>query len=161
AARDGVRGWGRERRVRRDVHQNHQQLDAGDAVDEAVVDLGDERAAVAFDAVDEVEPPQRLVPAEPALEEPRGELAELVQVAGRVQAHGHDVPADIEVGIPLPGRVGEVEGGVDDALLVARDEVDRVLDVLDELVVGYLTLEHGDGADVHGRVFPLEVQEGG
>src|SRR3970282_2968037 len=122
AARDGVRGWGRERRVRRDVHHYRQQLDAGDAVDEAVVDLEDERAAAAFDAVDEVELPQRLVAAEPALEEARGERAELVQVAGRVQAHGHDVPADIEVGIPLPGRVGEVEGGGDGGLLLAVDK---------------------------------------
>src|SRR3972149_4811866 len=44
---EGLRGWGRRRRVGGDVQHYHHQLDAGDAVDEAVVDLGDEGGAVA------------------------------------------------------------------------------------------------------------------
>src|SRR3989304_4748550 len=68
----GAGGGGGGGGLGRDVHHYHQEVDAGDAVEEAVVDLGDERAAVAFDAVDEVELPQRLVAAEPALEEERG-----------------------------------------------------------------------------------------
>ena len=73
------------RRFRRllEVEEDGGDVDAGDAVDHAVVGLADDREAAVLEALDQPQLPQRLRAVELLGEEARGEVAELLLAAGR------------------------------------------------------------------------------
>ena len=73
------------RRVGRQVEHQLHEVGAGDAVDHAVVDLGDERPAVVGQALDQPQLPQRLGHVQPLAEDAAGEVAQLL-VAARARA---------------------------------------------------------------------------
>ncbi len=76
--RPGVRD---RRRVGREVEQHRRQIDAGDAVDQRVVGLGDQREAVVLQALDQPHLPQRLGAVELLGEDPRGQVLQLLPAA--------------------------------------------------------------------------------
>ena len=65
-------------RLGRRVQQHHADADGGDAVDERVVHLGQQRGAVALEAVDHVQLPQRPRAVQPARHLARDVGGELV-----------------------------------------------------------------------------------
>ena len=85
-------------RLRGRVEQDGADVDRGDAVDQRVVHLGQQRDALAAgDALDDRELPQR----PRAVQAPRqllaDELGQLVRAAGRRQGGAADVPAEVEL----------------------------------------------------------------
>ena len=80
-----------------DVEQDRRDVDARDAVDQAVVRLGDHREAPALDLVDEPDLPQRLRAVEALGEHAPGHVAQLLEARGRRQRGVADVVAGVEV----------------------------------------------------------------
>ena len=72
------------------------EVDAGDAVDQRMVGLGDQREAVALEALDQPHLPQRLRAVEALGEDPRGQAQELVLGAGLGQRGVADVVLEVE-----------------------------------------------------------------
>ena len=61
-------------------------------------------------ALDQVHLPERVVAVQAALEDPRGLLGELAQVAGRGQRELAHVVVEVDLGLLGPERVVEAEG---------------------------------------------------
>ena len=149
------------RRVRLGVEQHRGEVDAGDAVDERVVGLGDQREAVALEALDEPRLPQRLGAVELLGVDARGERAQLLLRAGRGQRGVADVVLEVEARVVDPHRPARLDRRERELLAVARDEVQPPADLVDEVdVAGRRTLEDHHRADVHVRRRPLLRQEG-
>ena len=105
------------------------------AVDERVVHLRQHRVAPAREALDERDLPQRPRAVQPARHLGADELGELRVAAGRRQPRHAHVPADVEVVVVDPDRVGDPRRGVLQALAVARNEVQPRADALDQPLV--------------------------
>ena len=101
----GVRPTGH--RVR--VEQHGREVDAGDAVDERVVRLADQREAVALEALHEPHLPERLRAVEPLGEDAPGQQRELVVVARRGQRGVADVVLEVEARVVDPDRLARPE----------------------------------------------------
>ena len=78
------------------VDEHAADVDAVDAVDEAVVALGDDREPVVGEALDEVDLPERAGPVERARLDPGDELLELLVRAGAREGAAADVVAEVE-----------------------------------------------------------------
>ena len=144
------------------VEQHGRDVDARDAVDQAVVRLRDHREAPALDAVDEPDLPQRLAAVQPLGEHAPGQVAQLLEAGGLGQRGVAHVVAGVEVRVVDPHRPRLGERRERELLPVARHEVHARVELLDELVVaGRLALEQQARADVHVGAGVLEREEGG
>ena len=127
-----------------------------------MVALADDREAVALEALDQPQLPERLRAVELLGEDPRGEVAQLLLGAGRGQGGLADVVVEVQVGVVDPDRAPLAER--DEAKLLAepRDEVEARLDVVAELVVGRRrAVEDDRRGDVHVGTAALHVEECG
>ncbi len=119
--------------------QGGDELGAGDAVHHAVVDLRDDGEAVALEALDDPELPQRLLAVEALGEDAPDHALELTLGSRSGQPRVAHVVADVEGGVVHPDGV-LLERRVGQALAVARDAIESRGDVL------------LDAADVEGAV---------
>ncbi len=156
----GRRGGGG--RIRLEVEQDGGYVNPGDAVDQRVVALADDREAVALEALDQPQLPERLRAVELLGEDPRGEVAQLLLGARRRQGGLADVVVEVEVGVVDPDRAALAEGDEAELLAEARDEVQARLDVVAELFVGRRrAVEDDHRGDVHVGAASLHVEECG
>jgi hypothetical protein len=70
------------------------------------------------------------------------------------------VPAHVEQRIIFPAWSTGIKGHANDALAVARHEMDFRFDALDEAIVRDLALEDSGGANVERRLVALKKQKG-
>ena len=153
-----VLGW----RCRRafEIEDDRRQVDAGDPVDERVVGLGDDREAIALQALDQPVLPQRLGSIQPLGRDPRGEQQQLLLGPRLGQRRVADVVGEVEVRIVDPQRTSGLQRRRGELLAVAGDQVQPAADVVGELVeVGRGPFEDQDPADVHVRGATLLMQE--
>ena len=156
-ARRRVRGPDRRRMVgphrhRAEVEQDGREVDAGDAVDERVVGLGDQREPAALEPLDEPHLPQRLGAVERLRVDPRRERAQLRLGPRHRQRGVADVVLEVEARIVDPQRPAGLDGREGELLAEARDEVEPRADVVREVVVGGRgAVEDHHRADVHVR----------
>ena len=142
------------------AQQHGADVDAGDAVDHRVVGLEDHREAAAGEAVDQPHLPERLAAVEALAEDAGDQALELLVVAGRGQRGVAHVVVEVEVGVVGPERAAGLEARPDEALAVARHEVQARLDVrLEEAELGRRALEDHHAADVHVRAGALLDEE--
>ena len=106
------------------VEEDRRYVNPGDAVDEAVVALADDREPLLAEPVDHPQLPERLRAVEPLREGPGGERAELLLVAGGGQGGVADVVVEVEVRVVDPDRAALVERHEAQLLAEARDEVE-------------------------------------
>jgi hypothetical protein len=147
-------------------HQHADEIDAGDAVDHAMMRLAHQRDAVPLEALHQPQLPERLVEVETLLEDARAGALQQPLVARLRQARVADVVADVEAWIVHPDRM-PVDGRRFDALAVARDQVQARGHVLEDaldvehvsLVTERTAFTDQDRADVHRRVGALVEQE--
>ncbi len=152
----------RWRWVGREVEEHRRDVDAAHAVHQRMVGLRDDREAVAFEPLDQVELPQRLGPVQWEGEQAPREVAQLLVGAGGGQRAVAHVVAGVEVRIVDPHRAPLAPRHVGQLLAVARNEVHTRLDRLDQLVVGgRRPFEDEHAGHVHVRAAALEVQEAG
>ena len=105
--------------------------------------LGEDREAVAIEALHEPHLPQRPVAAQVVREDAAGEHLQLV-LAARLRERGvAHVVAQIEALVVDPARAGLGERNLRDALPVTRHQAEARLDVRQQpLVRGWLSGEH-------------------
>ena len=94
-------GWSR---LLLEVEEDGGDVDAGDAVDERVVALADDREAVAVEPLDQPQLPERLGAVELLGEDPRREVAQLLLGARRRQRGVAHVVVEVEEGVVDPDR---------------------------------------------------------
>ena len=146
------------------VDQDVADVDRADAVDEAVVGLGDDREAVLGQTFDEVDLPERARAVQRPGLDAGDELFELLVGARSRQGAAPHVVAHVELLVVHPHRVREATGNGLDLLAVARDVGDPLADQRHEALVveaAFGRVEHHHRADVHRRRRVLEVQERG
>ena len=161
AGQPGRGGGGRALRLGVEVEEDGGDVDAGDAVDQRVVALADDREAVVAQPLDQPQLPERLAAVELLGEDPRRQVAQLLLGAGRRQRGLAHVVVEVEVGVVDPDRAPLVEGDEAQLLAEARDQVQARGDVVAELVVGgRRALEDAGRGDVHVGAGALHVQEG-
>ena len=152
----------RRGRVGLEVEEDRGDVDPGDAVDERVVALADDREAVALEALDQPQLPERLRAVELLGEDPRGEVAQLLLGAGGGEGGLADVVVEVEVGVVDPDRAALAEGDEAELLAEAGDEVQARLDVVAELFVGRRrAVEEDHRGDVHVGAASLHMEECG
>ena len=137
-------------------------IDRGDAVDHRLVGLAEQREAIALDALDQVDLPQRVAAIQRAAHDPRDEVVELLERAGSRKRRAPDVERHVEALVIHPDRGGDPTGHLAQALAIARDIGDAIADELDQALVVQdtgLLLEERQAADVHRRGRPLQVEE--
>ena len=117
-----------ERRVGVEVEQRGDDRDAGDAVDQRVVDLRDERLVAVLEAFDDVRLPQRLAAVERPARDVGRERRELARSARRGQRGAAHVVVEVEVGILDPRRHVRAERHLDEAAPERRHEVEARLE---------------------------------
>ena len=100
------RGGARRGGVGLGVEEDRGYVDPGDAVDQAVVGLADDREAVVLEPVDQPQLPQRLGPVEALGEGAGGEVAQLLLAAGGGEGGVADVVVEVQVGVVDPDRAG-------------------------------------------------------
>jgi hypothetical protein len=148
--------------VRLDVEDQLHEIRPGDAVDHAVVDLRDERPAVALEALDEPDLPQRLRHVQALAEHAAGEVAQLLGAARAGDGGVPHVVEDLEVLVVHPQWAAELERYGADPLPVARHLRELAQQQPDDVPVGRRrSLEDRHRAHVHGRVRALGVEEAG
>src|SRR5690242_13964887 len=125
-----------------------------------MMNAGDHRHPFAFQPVDQIDVPERLVAIHQRREEATRQLNQLRLRAGRVELYAKDVMLDVEVRIKLPRRMAEAERVGRYVLPVTRQKVQSGADVFDKLVKRDFALKDADAADVHRRFLLLEIQEG-
>ena len=91
-------------------HQRH-HVGGSDAVDHAVMDLGEERPALVLEALDHPDLPERLGAVQVLGEDPRGGGAQLLLCARRGHGAVAQVVAEVEVGIVDPDRARPCPAG--------------------------------------------------
>jgi hypothetical protein len=117
-----------------------------------VVRLGDQREAVALEALHEPHLPERLRAVEALREDAPDQKRELVVVARGGERRVPDVVVEVQARVVHPNRLARLERREGELLPVAGDKMEAGLDVLDELVVARRRpLEDADSADVHVR----------
>jgi hypothetical protein len=89
-------------RSRLDVEQHRREVDPGDAVDHGVMGLGDQGEALALQALDQPELPQRFAAVELLGEDAADQLAQLRLASGRRERRVAHVVGDVEAGIVDP-----------------------------------------------------------
>ena len=142
------------------VEEDRGYVNPGDAVDERVVALGDEREAPALDLVDQPHLPQRLRAVESLGEHARRQDPQLLHAARGGQRGVADVVAQVEVRVVDPLGPALAERDHAQLLAEAGHQVKARVDVVAQLVVGGgRPLEQGRGGDVHVGGASLEVQE--
>jgi hypothetical protein len=125
-----------------------------------VVDLGQEDPAVALEAFDHPQLPERPVPVELDRHEPSHEVAELLLASGGWQGGVADVVAEVEVGIVDPHWPADLPGDEAHLLPVPREERELGGHQVDELLVGrWRPLENRARRDVHVSDAVLDVEE--
>jgi hypothetical protein len=140
--------------------EHRQDVEPGDAVDQGVVGLGQDREPPVPEPLDQPHLPQRLLTVQVRGEDARGERLQLVLGARLRQRGRADVETQVEVLVVDPLRPALAEGHVRQFLAVARHHREPRLHVIDELVVrGRVALEDHHGPDVHGLVGVLQVEE--
>ena len=150
----------RRRRSRRYIEHDFQQVDARHSIDHAVMDPRDHRAALALEAVDEKDVPQRLAAIHHRRKDAARELDQLGVRAGRVDLNAPDVIGYVEIRIEFPGRMADIERVRHHLLLVAREQVQLRSYVLHELVERYFAFKDAHASDVHRGFLLFEVKEG-
>ena len=156
-------GRGEVERLLGRVEQDGADVDRGDAVDQRVVHLGQERDALAAGhALDDPELPQRARAIQAPRELLSDQLAQLLGAARRRQRGTAHVPAEVELVVVDPDRVGHTRRRRLQALAVARDEVQALADTLEDprMLEPGPRLEHEHPADAH-RHRSLFGREGG
>ena len=144
-----------------EVEEDGGDVDPGDAVDQRVVALADDREAAVVQALDQPQLPERLAAVELLGEDPRRQVAQLLVGAGRRQRGLAHVVLEVEVRVVDPDRPALVERHGAQLLAEARHQVQARGDVVAELLVGgRRALEDDRAGDVHVRARPLHVQEG-
>jgi hypothetical protein len=151
--------------VRRE--QDGEQVDAGDAVDHAVMRLRDQRAAAALESLDHPQFPQRLPVVEALRHDARGEAFQLAFGARLRQRRVAHVVVDVEAVVVDPHRMA-LDRDPREPLAIARDPVQSRRDVCTHAIgvdaarriAQRADLEDQRGADVLRIGVALEVQEG-
>ena len=142
------------------VEQHGHQLDAGDAVHHAVMDLEDQGPLAALEPLHQPRLPQGPLPVEGLGHEPPHEPVEGAVVAGCGQRGVADVVAEVEVGIVHPHGSAQLERDGAHPLPVAGDEVQLGRDQGGELVHGRRRIgEHTGTGDVHVGDPVLQMEE--
>ena len=118
-----------------EIEEDGGDVDAGDAVDERVVALADDREALALEPLDQPQLPERLGAVELLGEDPRRQVAQLLLGARRRQRGLADVVVEVEVRVVDPDRPALVEGDEAQLLAEARHQVQPRVDVVAELRV--------------------------
>ncbi len=165
-------GWHRARhplvlglgRLRHGLHveQDRRDVDAGDAVDERVVGLREQREALALQPLHQPQLPERLRAVELLGELPRHHVLQLLLGAGRGQRRVADVVLEVERRVVDPERAPRLQGRDGELLAEAGDEVEAAADVLDQVVVARRrTLEDQHPADVHVARIGLVAEKRG
>jgi hypothetical protein len=146
--------------VRRVIEHQRHQVVAADPVHHAVVDLGQDGPATAFQPVQQPFLPQRPAPVQPQGEEPGHGGAELLRAARRRHCGLADMVPDREVLVVGPRRADELERHGPDHLAVPGHPRQLRLEQPHEVLAGGgRAVEHRDRADVHGRVVVFGVEE--
>ena len=128
---------GRALRLGVEVEEDGGDVDAGDAVDQRVVALADDREAVVGQALDQPQLPERLRAVELLGEDPRREVAQLLVGARRRQRGLAHVVVEVEVRVVDPDRAALVERDEAQLLAEARHQVQARGDVVAELLRGW------------------------
>src|SRR5262249_56593568 len=108
---------------------------------------GQERAEITAVAVDLVQLPERPRARQRLGEEPAGEAAQLLVIAGTAQRVPYHVHADVEAARRLPGGMPQVQRHRHDPLRVAWDEMEPGRQVGQRAVVVENSLGGVDAAD--------------
>ncbi len=138
-------------------HDGH-QVGGGDTVDHAVMDLREQRPALALQALDRPQLPQRLVAVEVLGEDAGGHLAQLLLASGLGDGGVAQVVVEAEVRIVDPHGRPDGERNGADLLAVAGHEAELAGDHRAELIERrWRPLEDADAADVHRRGVVLHV----
>ncbi len=151
---------GRERRIGVSVEQDPEEADARDTVDEAVMDLEDERPPPALEAFHQPRLPEGTVTVEWHGHEPPHESAERSVIARGRERGVTQVVIEVEVRVVAPDRAPQLQRNGPDALAVARDQVE--LGREESVEVGERRCrirEHACSRDVHVGDVILHVQE--
>ena len=147
-------------RIGRGVEEHRGDVDAGDAVDERVVGLRQQRKAIVGQPLDEPQLPQGPSAVERLAEHPPREPLELGVPARARQRRVADMEPDVEVRVVDPHRPALAERDERQPLAVARNEMQARLDRRHELLVGGSRAgEDRAAGDVHMRGVALEVQK--
>jgi len=136
------------------VEEHGRDVDAGDAVDQRVVGLGEEREAIALQPLHQPHLPQRLRAVERLRKDPGGQSAQLPFGAGGGQRGMADVVGEVEAGVVCPQRPPGLKRREDELLAEARHEIEPRADLVEEvLVAGRRALEdqHRPHMHVAGR----------
>ncbi len=159
--RFGLPWLGRHNRgVGVEIEHHAKQLDAGDAVDHAVMDLEHERPLAALEALHEPRFPQRAVTVERLGHDPPHQAAERGVVTGCRQGGVPQVVGEVEVRIVYPDRSTQLEGNRPHPLAVAGDHVELGGDHRGDFVERRRWVaKDADGPDVHMRDPVLQVEE--
>src|SRR5215203_1245128 len=154
ATRDALDG------VRRGVEHQLHQLGDGDAVDHAVVDLGDDRPAVVGQALYQPQLPQGLGQVQTLAEHAAGQVAQLL-LAARTRHRGvPHVVQDLEVRVVHPHGPAEAQRHLLHPLPVARHEWQLAQQQPHHVAVaGGRPFEQGDRPHVHRGVLALREEE--
>ena len=145
---------------RLDVEEDRRDVDSRDAVDERVVGLGHEREALAGQALDHPDLPQRLGAVELLGEDASRHVAQLLLGARRRQGRMAHVVFEVERRVVDPERAAGGDRGEGELLAEARDEVKARPNVVEQVfVAGWRALEDADPADVHMRGGALVGEE--
>ena len=150
----------RHRRVGLEIEHHAKQLDAGDAVDHAVMDLEHERPMAALETFDEPGLPQRAVAVERLGHDPPHQAAERSVVTGCRQGRVPEVVVEVEVGIVDPDRSTQLEGNRPHPLAVAGDQMELGGDHRCDFVERRRRVcKHADRPDMHMGDPVLQVEE--
>ena len=149
-------------RLRRQVEEHGHEIDAGDAVDQGVVGLRDQRETVVLEAFYQPHLPQRLGAVELLGEDPRHETLQLRPRPGRGQGRVAHVILEVEARVVDPHRPPAVECREGELLPVARHQVKTLADLFEEVLHRRSrTFDDREPAHMHVRAGALLVQEGG
>ena len=148
-------------------HQHAHDIDAGDAVDHAVMNLRDHRESIVLESLDKPHLPQRSPTIEVVLHDPRGQPLELSCIAGAGQAGVANMEVDAEAVVIDPHRVS-IQRRPREPLPVARDHRqaagDQLLERLGvDAAVGMAQrarIERHRRRDVHVGVVVLQSEKG-
>ena len=119
-------GRSRDFLLRVNTHQDVHQVHPGNSIDHAVVDLGNERETVSLQPLDDPHLPQRSIPVEVLLHDPRRKSLQLIVGTGFWKRGVPKVVVEVEIVVVTPdGPL--LKGDPGEFLSVAGDPVERGL----------------------------------
>ena len=154
--------WSSSRRLGHglDVEEHGRDVDAGDAVNERVMGLGDEGEALAGQPLDHPDLPERLRAVELLGEDARRHVPQLLLRSGRRQRRVAHVVLEVERGVVDPERPPGRDRRVGELLAKAGHQVKARADVVEQVgVARRRPFEDADSADVHVRCGALVGEE--